>query len=107
MITRTAPTRTATIYVAGDAASARSICRAACNSIGLCVTVTDCDYVYKGGAESGVAVGLVNYPKYPSEPNELRRKARELAELLRVGLYQESVMIREDDETTLITERVF
>lgn len=102
---REEPTRTITIYIAGDAAEARRVCRRYCLGVGLCVTVSDCDYVYTGGSEAGVAVGLLNYPRFPSTPEELFAKAEGLAMALLDGLCQHSVLICADDKTVWITSR--
>lgn len=53
------------IFMAGDYNAAREICRAYCDEVGYCVTVTPTSYVYTGGEESGFIVGLINYPRFP------------------------------------------
>lgn len=52
-----------------------------------------------GGMESGVRVGLVNYPRFPCSRDELWRKAEKLAEVLRSGAFQHSVLLCGDDQT--------
>lgn len=97
---KTVPTYTATIYVGEpEPGAAAKICRAYCDEIGLCVTVTPTLYVYRGGQEPGVAVGLINYPRFPSTPEEIRRKALRLAELLKEGMQQRGASIVFPDET--------
>ena len=92
------------IYIAGDYAEAKTLCRKYCMT-GLCVTLLKCDFVYTGGAESGVEVGLVNYPRFPSTEDEIRKKSVDLAcELIR-GLCQTSALVVDDVETTWITTR--
>lgn len=88
-----APTYTATIHIAGDYEQAKQVCREYCYRVGLCVTVEPCAYVYTGGEEAGVRVGLLNYPRFPSEPAALLAKATELADLLRERLCQHSWLI--------------
>lgn len=97
--TETAPTYTATIYIAGDYARAKEICKAYCLAVGLCVTVSRADYVYTGGEEAGVIVGLINYPRFPSTPEAIRNHAWALAGMLRDGLYQHSFSIVTPEET--------
>lgn len=92
------------IFVAGDETKAREICRAYCDEIGLCVTVTPTTYVYTGGEEAGV-VGLINYPRFPSTPPEIFAKAEALALRLIDGLGQESASIQSPLLTVWISFR--
>lgn len=94
-----------TIYIAGEAKDAERICRQFCMDHGFCVTVTATTYVYTGGAEAGVIVGCINYPRFPSTPSELCGKAKALAEALRFGLCQHSYTLAAPDKTEWITER--
>jgi hypothetical protein len=99
MRTETAPTYTAAIFIAGDLATAKLVCREYCMRVGLCVTVEPTTYIYTGGEEAGVRVGLINYPRFPSEPEELRRKALDLANVLVARLCQHSFCVVFPDET--------
>ena len=99
------PTYTAQIYIAGDIAIAKQLCREHCLAIGLCVTVEVVDYIYTGGEEAGVRVGLINYPKFPSTPDEIWRKATALAERLLVRLCQHSYTIVASDRTEWSSNR--
>ena len=103
---KTARTFTAQIYIAGDLADAKRICRDFCNEVGLCVTVEPLDFIYTGGAEAGVRVGLINYPRFPvATANEIVEKATALAECLRDGLFQHSFSIVTPTETIWDTRR--
>jgi len=93
------------IFIAGDAQDAERICRAYCNEIGLCVTVTPTNYIYTGGNQTGVIVGLINYPRFPAEPREIWAKAEALAHKLREGLFQESFTIQALDRTAFYSWR--
>lgn len=95
-----APTHWAHIFIAGDMDVARQVCREHCMSVGLCVTVEPVDYVYTGGAEAGVRVGLINYPRFPADPQEIDAKARALAEALMQRLCQRSYTIMTPSTTT-------
>ena len=97
-------TYVATIYVAGDIATARQVCREYCMR-GLCVTVTPTTFVYTGGAEEGVAVGLLNYPRFPSEPKDLYEHARALGQLLMEQLYQHSYLVVSPTRTRFYSRR--
>jgi hypothetical protein len=93
------------VFVAGDEAEARRICAYFCFEVGLCVSVTPCEFVYTGGSESGVRVGLINYPRFPAQPAEIEGKARELAERLIVGLSQHSASVQTPERTVWLTRR--
>lgn len=93
------------IFIAGDVQTAETICRAYCNEVGLCVTVTPTNYIYTGGSQSGVIVGLINYPRFPAEPSEIWAKAEALAHKLRDGLFQESFTIQAPDKTVMFSWR--
>lgn len=98
------PTYWVRIYVAGDADDARRICREFCET-GLCVTVSGTDYIYTNGQEAGVVVGLINYPRFPSTPDAIWNRACGLAESLRAGLFQSSVLVMDADKTLWLTSR--
>lgn len=88
-----APSYPVSIYIAGDYAKAVALCQRHCDALGLCVTVERCVYVYTGGQEDGVRVGLINYPRFPKTPDELDEIATDLAGWLRIGLSQESFTV--------------
>lgn len=101
----TAPTHWAHIYIAGDLAVARQACREHCHRVGLCVTVEPVDYVFTGGAESGVRVGLINYPRFPACPAEIDSKVDLLARFLLDRLCQLSCSIVTPESTIWLTRR--
>ena len=98
------PTRSVTLYVAGDFAAARQACREFCMD-GLCVTVTPTTFVYTGGAEDGVSVGLVNYLRFPSSHEELADTAARLGEFLLGRLCQHSFLVVQPDRTVWHSRR--
>jgi hypothetical protein len=98
------PTYTVDIFIAGEPADARRLCREFCMT-GLCVTVTPTEFIYTGGAETGVRVGLINYPRFPSTPEELWAKASQLSEVLRRGLCQWSYLLVAPDKSVWVSER--
>ncbi|SCM73418.1 conserved hypothetical protein [uncultured Pleomorphomonas sp.] len=102
---KTAPTALVTIFIAGDYAVAKSICRRFCLDVGLCVTIEPTTYVYTGGCEDGVRIGLINYPRFPKETSEIVAVARLLAHALREGLAQHSFSIVGPDLTEWNTTR--
>ena len=95
----------ADIYMAGDVAEAKRICAEYCFNVGLCVTVTETEFIYTGGREVGFVVGLVNYPRFPSIPDDIFKRAEDLAVVLIRGLMQWSALIQTPTAATWITTR--
>lgn len=93
------------IFIAGDIAQAKQACREYCFNVGLCVTVEPVTYVYTGGEESGVRVGLINYPRFASSHDDLRAKALGLANFLMEELYQNSYSVVGPDDTEWYSRR--
>ena len=88
-----------TIYIGGRYPKAIKVVEKYCNEVGYCVTIRPTLYVYKDGQESGVEVGLINYPRFPADPTTIVNKAIEIAERLRVELDQESFSIQTPHDT--------
>ena len=88
-----------TIYIAGNYAKAIEIVQEYCDTEGYCVTIKPTLYVYKNGKEQGVEVGLINYPRFLSDPATIVSKAIAIANLLRKKLDQESFSIQTPHET--------
>lgn len=89
------------IYIGGDYADAKRACKEFC-ARGLCVTVTPTEFVYTDGCESGVCIGLVNYPGFPRTWIEIREDAVALAKFLMRHLYQRTALVVDRDTTTWI-----
>jgi hypothetical protein len=100
-----APTYTAQIYIGGDLSDARRECRAYSYEVGECVTVEPVEFIYKGGAETGVRVGFITYPRFPLPPEELFGRAQALANRLLVALDQHSYSIVATDKTVFYSRR--
>lgn len=96
---KTAPTIRFDIFMAGDLAQAKQVCREYCFAFGLCVTVEPVDFVYTGGEETGFRVGLINYPRFPTSLDALRDTTRALALMLMTRLCQHSYSIVGPAET--------
>lgn len=105
MIEKSEPTYTIDIFIAGDLDQARQACREFCFDRGFCVTVTPAAFIYTGGEEAGVRVGCINYPRFPSTPDDLWAKARDLAEMLRTRLCQHSFSMVAPDHTVWVSHR--
>ena len=93
------------IFIAGPYSEAVKICKKYCDDTGFCVTVTETEYVHTSGQESGVIVGLINYPRFPSDSATMFSRASAIAELLRVGLNQESYSIQTPETTVWYSYR--
>lgn len=105
MTRATSPTITFTIFIAGDLGEAKKVCREYCMEVGLCVTVEPVSFIYTGGEESGVRVGLINYPRFPSSLEALQATAQHLAAALQRRLCQHSYSIVGPSETEWFTLR--
>lgn len=99
------PSYPVSIFIAGDADAAYYPCREYCDRVGLCVTLTATDYIYQGGFERGVIVGLVNYPRFPKEPDAIWSQSETLAALLCERLGQQSYTIQAPDKTVWFSHR--
>lgn len=102
-----APTYWAHIYMAGDLADAERVCREHCMEIGLCVTVTPCQYIYTGGQEAGVVVGFINYPRFPLPPEQITERAEALGMRLMFALCQQSFSVETPSGTKWFSRREF
>lgn len=101
----TAPTLRFDIFIAGDLANAKQVCREFCFAKGLCVTVEPVAYIYTGGEEAGVRVGLINYPRFPSTAEAIRQTAHDLADALMSRLCQHSYSLVGPDVTAFYSRR--
>jgi len=87
-----AKTHVIKIYIAGDKQTARQFLQGYVMS-GACVSISDEEYIYRMGNETGIVVNLINYPRFPKEPYELLDQAHDLAEQLIEALHQGSCTI--------------
>ena len=81
-----------------DLNDAKRVCRRFCAE-GLCVTVEPLTFVYTGGVEDGVRVGLINYPRFPTDAATLMATAERLGDVLRAELFQSSYSIVGPNDT--------
>lgn len=103
---KTEPANPIRIYLAGEYHPAVAACQEFCDTVGLCVTITPTTYVYTGGREAGVIVGLESYPRFPSTPSALRDTAIRLALHLRSALNQRNVMVVTPTESVWLPEEM-
>jgi hypothetical protein len=91
-------TFTATIYLSGDIAVIKQVCRKYCLK-GLCVTVKPTLFIYTGGEEFGVEIGLINYPRFEDSEDNILQKTIELANQCRDEAMQHSWLIVTAEKT--------
>jgi hypothetical protein len=78
------------------------LCQRYVNEVGLCVTVKPTHFFYVRGNEPGVEVGIINYPRYPKEPEEILNHALAIARRLKAEFKQERVTIVTTDKTYML-----
>ena len=101
---KTTQTYWAKIYIAGPIEQIQQIVRDYCLS-GACVTVTPTNYIYTHGEESGAEIGFINYPRFPSTPDEIAENAEELGFQIMEGCCQGSFTIMTPEKTTFYSRR--
>lgn len=99
------PSHTVRIWIAGNYDDALRCVKQFCANEGACFAVMPVDYVYTGGHEAGVCVSLINYPRFPSSPEELDNKARRMAADLCAALFQTSYTIEGPEFTEWVSHR--
>ncbi len=111
-------TYTATIYaglhdlendVKGTLEQVHELCQTYVRKKGLCVTVTPTRFIYGhpdepnlAGWEDGAIVGLINYPRKPTSPMQIKKHAFALATLLKDAFNQNRLSIVFPDETWML-----
>lgn len=80
----------------------KKVCQDYCDSIGLCVSITELQFCYTDGNEPGIMVGFINYPRFPSENQEIINHARVLAIALKRAAKQKRCSIVFPDETVML-----
>lgn len=83
------------IFIAGPIDIARVVCQNYCDEVSLCVTVTPTDYIYKGGQEQGIIVGLINYGRFPASDWTVLKHAVDLGHLLMEEMNQGSFTVQD------------
>lgn len=101
MKSETASTYTVLLKMAGDIQDAKRIIRLEVYppNEGLCVTIDRTLFIYSGGEEEGFVVGFLNYPRFPSEPDALWTRAKNIALKLMSQLGQWSALMVAPDKT--------
>ena len=99
------PSFSVKIWLAGNIQSARLFCAQYFADVGLCATIIPAIYSYTGGEEEGFVIGLINYPRFPSDPISIQNKAIDLGEKLARYLGQGSFLIETPNEMIWFTRR--
>lgn len=105
MNTTSQPTHYVRLYLSGPIEVAKQVCREECMAKGLCVTVEPTTFIYTGGEEAGYVVGLINYPRFPSTPEELDARGWALVRKLMERTYQHSALVMTPERTEWMTQR--
>lgn len=96
----------AKIFIAGPLDQIEQICREFVLKQSLCVTVTPTKYIYVGGEETGVEIGLINYPRFPHEDGyEITDIAKELAHKIMEETHQGSYTVMSPNNTYYYSRR--
>jgi len=101
----TADTWWVKIYISGPIETVKDVCRQECYTKGLCVTVTPTHFIYTGGEEAGVEVGLINYPRFLLSNGAVTERARILSLKLLEATYQHSVLVMTPETTEWVSRR--
>ena len=83
---------------------AKQICQEYVDSVGLCVSFTETEFIYNEGREPGIIVGLINYPRFPATPEFIRDRAMVLAGMLKDAYRQKRVSVVCTDKTFMLGE---
>jgi hypothetical protein len=85
-----------------DSDVAYKLCQDYIDEVGLCVTFTKTEYIYTKGNESGLIIGLINYPRFPSDRESIKHHALALSKILLKELRQYRLSIVMDDYTYML-----
>jgi hypothetical protein len=72
-----------------------------CNEQKIGVTFTPTEFIYTDGNESGVIIGLINYPRFPKAKETIKYMAMIIAQSLMRLCHQERVSVVFSDETVM------
>jgi hypothetical protein len=88
-----------------DIEEVKSYCQEYCDLNGFCVTVTPTTFIYKEGNEDGCFIGLINYPRFPSSPENILTTALKIANDLMIEFRQNKVSVICSDKTYMIESK--
>ncbi len=99
LVTKRCDTFQSAIYISANLHTVQEVCAEFCKKNPSCVTVEPVEFIYYGGAQSGYRVKFINYPRFPSEVEQIKQKAESLALNLLIASHQLSCSIVHSDET--------
>jgi hypothetical protein len=105
MKTLTEPTYVVRLYLSGPIEAAKQALRGECLREGLCVTIEPTTFIYTGGEEAGFVVGLLNYPRFPTDSAALVDRARTVMHCLLEATLQHSALMVTPESSEWITKR--
>ena len=79
-----------------------NLCQNYCDEVGLGLTFTETNYIYTDGNEPGLIIGLINYPRFPKDKQDIHNNSQELGKILLKELEQERLSIIYPDVTIMI-----
>ena len=103
--TKSSPSCTIRIWMAGDHDEARRALRDYAARKGACISLQKTDYIYTGGEERGICATLINYPRFPKSPEDMVLMARDVAEHLCRALCQGSYTIETPENCLFVSYR--
>lgn len=68
----------------------------------MCVNIMETHYIYVDGSECGACIELINYPRFPDSPTQIKDKAFILADILKEKFKQERLSVVCTDKTYMI-----
>lgn len=86
---------------------AQVVCQEYVDRVGLCVTLDPTQFIYTGGGEPGCVVGLINYPRFASDPDSILWRAIELGRKLMVTFRQYRVSVVTTTDTYMLENKEF
>lgn len=99
------PSWWADIYVGGDLYVTEMTCREICFPQGLCVTVNSIHYIFGGGTELGTRIGMIQYPPFPENEEDLLKKAIMVGKMVAEANFQWSFTIVTPNENLFFSRR--
>jgi len=81
---------------------AKTICQEYVDEVGLCVSLTETTFIYTEGEEPGIIVGLINYPRFPSDLKSIKHHCLKLGDKLLGVLDQKRLSIVLPNETIML-----
>lgn len=99
LVTKRSATFQSAIYISAKKHTIEDVCAEFCKKNPSCVTIEHVDFIYHGGHTAGFRIKFINYPRFESTAEEIKRKAESLALNLLIASHQLSCSVVHSDET--------